>query len=125
MSWLRFNAWPVSFHITVWSLVSVVVCIATLAAGRSAYERVQATSALTTNSRVTIAAASELLQAVVDLETGLRGYALTRDPAFLEPYENGQPHVTEQIQQLRELVRDRPDQFTRVNRVAFLAEDWL
>jgi PAS domain S-box-containing protein len=125
MSWLRFNAWPISFHITVWSLVSVLVCIAALASGRAAYDRVQATSALTTNSRITLGAASELLQAVVDLETGLRGYALTKDPAFLEPYETGQPHVVEQIQRLRALVQDRPEQLTRINRAAFLVEDWI
>ena len=34
-------------------------------------------------------AASQLLLALVDQETGLRGYALTGNPAYLEPYESG------------------------------------
>jgi signal transduction histidine kinase len=34
-------------------------------------------------------AASRLLTSLVDQETGLRGYALTRDRRFLEPYRNG------------------------------------
>lgn len=34
-------------------------------------------------------AASQLLTALVDQETGLRGYSLTGDPAFLEPYRRG------------------------------------
>ena len=35
-------------------------------------------------------ASSDLLTAMLDQETGLRGYALTGDKAFLEPYELGQ-----------------------------------
>jgi hypothetical protein len=34
-------------------------------------------------------AASQLLTSLVDQETGLRGYALTRDERFLEPYRKG------------------------------------
>ncbi len=34
-------------------------------------------------------AASQLLTSLVDQETGLRGYALTRDERFLEPYRRG------------------------------------
>jgi signal transduction histidine kinase len=34
-------------------------------------------------------AASQLLTSLVDQETGLRGFALTRDPGFLEPYRKG------------------------------------
>jgi CHASE3 domain sensor protein len=35
-------------------------------------------------------ASSDLLTAMLDQETGLRGYALTGDKSFLEPYESGQ-----------------------------------
>ncbi|MCU1586868.1 MAG: histidine kinase, partial [Frankiales bacterium] len=34
-------------------------------------------------------AASQLMTSLVDQETGLRGYALTRDKRFLEPYRQG------------------------------------
>ncbi len=34
-------------------------------------------------------AASQLLVDLVDMETGLRGYLVTRDPRFLTPYEQG------------------------------------
>ncbi|MCY7299028.1 MAG: CHASE3 domain-containing protein, partial [Ilumatobacteraceae bacterium] len=34
-------------------------------------------------------AASQLLASLVDQETGLRGYALTGDQQFLEPYRQG------------------------------------
>jgi PAS domain S-box-containing protein len=125
MSWLRFNAWPIGFHIVAWSLVPVVACFFVLAAGQVAYDRVQTTSALATDSRVILRAANELMLAIVDRETGLRGYVIAQDPVFLEPYQDGQLHVAEQIALLRDLVKDRPEQLARVNRVAFLAEDWI
>ena len=67
---------------------------------------------------------SELLQGVVDLETGVRGYALTADPSFLEPYESAQPHIAASLVSLRELVRDRPEQLARVDRVSAMVDDW-
>jgi PAS domain S-box-containing protein len=108
----------------LWSLVPVVVCIVAFAVGRATYDNVQATTALTTRSRVTLSAASQLLQSVVDLETGVRGFALTADPAFLKPYNEGRPEVNAELARLRELVHDRPEQYSRVQRVAAIVEDW-
>jgi PAS domain S-box-containing protein len=124
MTWLRFHSWPISVHMIMWSLLPAAVCVVALAAGWSTYQRVQTTSRLTADSRATLSAASELLQAVIDLETGVRGYALTIDPGFLEPYENGRPNVTAQIARLRELVHDRPDQLVRIDRVTWFVEEW-
>ncbi|HUR49776.1 MAG TPA: ATP-binding protein [Acidimicrobiales bacterium] len=52
----------------------------------------QADQALSNQTRRTFPArlaASHLLASLVDQETGLRGYALTRDERFLEPYRQG------------------------------------
>src|SRR4051812_26177097 len=40
---------------------------------------------------------------VVDLETGVRGYMLTNDPRFLEPYEKGRARIEAQLAQLDSL----------------------
>src|SRR5687767_15831330 len=103
MMWLRFSSWSISTHLLVWSLLPVLVCALALAVGRSAYDRIETTAVLTTSSRVTLAASTELLQAILDLETGVRGYALIADPDILEPFETGQPHVAARLAQLREL----------------------
>src|SRR5262245_49358242 len=105
MKWLRFNSWSIRFHLLVWSLLPVVVCTCALVGGRVAYVHVREALAEAAVSRDTLSAAGELLQAMLDLETGLRGYALTADPAFLEPYQNGQVHAAQQIERLRELER--------------------
>ncbi len=43
---------------------------------------------------------------VVDIETGLRGYLLTRDADFLEPYENGRRDYGSRLVALDGLTRD-------------------
>jgi signal transduction histidine kinase len=50
-------------------------------------------------------AASQLLTSLVDQETGLRGYALTGDEQFLEPYRQGLVHEQETRAELEQYVR--------------------
>ena len=59
---------------------------------------------------------SELLVSMVNAETGERGFLLTADPRFLEPYQNGERDARRYFQQLRSLTTDNPRQ------VAFQAE---
>ena len=48
--------------------------------------------------------ADELLGALIDAETGTRGYALTGDRAFLRPYLAVRDLVNTRFEQLRQLV---------------------
>ncbi|MFN5349192.1 MAG: CHASE3 domain-containing protein [Polaromonas sp.] len=49
----------------------------------------------------TRSALSELLQAMLDAETGQRGYLLTGNKAYLEPYDETLKTITRQLDQLR------------------------
>jgi signal transduction histidine kinase len=48
-------------------------------------------------------ASSDLKSALVDQETGIRGYVLSRDRVFLEPYERGRREATAASRQLQTL----------------------
>jgi PAS domain S-box-containing protein len=52
---------------------------------------------------------------VVDEETGLRGYQVTFDPRFLQPYHDAEPRMEQAVQQLRSILgpqqRVQLDQF--------------
>ncbi|HEX5620488.1 MAG TPA: response regulator, partial [Solirubrobacteraceae bacterium] len=52
-------------------------------------------------------------RALVDVETGLRGYLLTADAEYLDPYEAGRLHYAAHLESMRMLVRD-PAQRTRL-----------
>ncbi|OEO29761.1 hypothetical protein VW23_024310 [Devosia insulae DS-56] len=58
--------------------------------------------------------ASELMLAVVDAETGQRGYLITRDEAYLEPYNIAVGNLSQTYQSLLALISDNPTQLSRL-----------
>lgn len=54
-----------------------------------------------------------LFNKIVDAETGQRGYVITGDSAYLEPYRNALGSVPEALARLRELIADSPSQLDR------------
>jgi len=50
-----------------------------------------------------------------DVEVGSRGYVLTGDDSYLEPYNNAVPLIPQEIQHLRQLTADNPEQQRRLD----------
>ncbi len=75
-----------SLKITV--LLMVVTLLVALVTGMSfwSFKKTQDTAAARRHISVILASANHLMSALKDAETGQRGYLLTGDPAFLEPY---------------------------------------
>jgi PAS domain S-box-containing protein len=59
---------------------------------------------------------------LVDAETGYRGYLLTRDRAFLQPYEGVETDTPALLDRLHGIVADDPDQLDRARRLQTLAD---
>lgn len=59
---------------------------------------------------------------LVDAETGQRGYLVTGQTNYLEPYEAGQKNFQEHIDELTKLVKDNPTQVKRAQEVEKTAE---
>jgi CheY-like chemotaxis protein/CHASE3 domain sensor protein len=68
--------------------------------------------------------ASELQRLSIDLETGMRGFLITGDEAFLQPYESAQPRLAAGMAALRQRVADNPAQVDRLDRIATLQTAW-
>ncbi|HEX8588829.1 response regulator [Pseudomonas sp.] len=64
------------------------------------------------------------LKLSVDMETGMRGFLLTGDERFLDPYEVAKPAISTELQGLEELVADNPEQVDRFKRLAALQSSW-
>lgn len=58
--------------------------------------------------------ARELMLAIVDAETGQRGYLITRDEAYLDPYNVAVGNLSQTYQSLLALIRDNPTQLERI-----------
>lgn len=100
-------------------LISVVLSVVALAGWR-----MNAATLAVTRNYSTLQASASLLRSVVDMETGLRGYALTSDVAFLEPYVEARANLPDQFIAIRRLVRDSPDQLERLGTVQAILADW-
>ncbi len=68
--------------------------------------------------------ANEAAKLTVDLETGMRGYLITGDEHFLDPYVVAKPQIVAQLQRLQELVSDNPQQVDRLKRLEALQREW-
>ncbi|MGI8770977.1 MAG: PAS domain S-box protein [Acidobacteriaceae bacterium] len=71
-----------------------------------------------------IAGINRLQSLMLDEETGVRGYLLTRDPAFLAPWERGSAAIDGEIAALGRLFVDNPEQETRLAHLRELHTVW-
>ncbi len=72
-----------------------------------------------------ITSGNTLLSSMVDTETGFRGYLVTGDEVFLEPYHDGKKTFTQTYASALDLVADNPAQIARLNTINQLKEAWL
>ena len=75
-------------------------------------------SANADHSDQVVAQANRIERSVVDLETGVRGYLLTREQPFLEPTRIAEAQLPGELAQLGRLVRDNAGQERRATAIA-------
>ncbi|GLP65167.1 histidine kinase [Streptomyces sp. TUS-ST3] len=68
--------------------------------------------------------AYRLQAALVNQETGIRGYAITADRQFLAPYTQGKRDQANSGARLRELIGDRPELAADLKAIESQAADW-
>lgn len=89
--------------------------------GALAYRGVETltrTSYLVAHTHEALDHVNGLLSAMKDAETGQRGYLLTGDDGYLEPYRAALAEIPTMLEELRALVADNPNQQKRLNSAA-------
>lgn len=76
------------------------------------FNKSMAAAANIEEAQQTRGAINVLLQKVLDAETGQRGYLLTGDARYLEPYTTATASIGQSVDQLRQRVTPYPDQLT-------------
>jgi CHASE3 domain sensor protein len=85
----------------------------------------RASERLARHSEEVLATANQLERLIVDLETGQRGFVITGQEHFLEPWQAARIAVPEQIGTLERLVADDPVQQSRVGQIAQAATSYI
>lgn len=90
-------------------------------------DRVKATSQVI-KIRTESAQLTQVLQAVVEMETGVRGYVVAGREEFLEPYHRGRTELPGRLARLRTLAASLPESdlaLRDLNRIDSLAQRWI
>ncbi|HSB97087.1 MAG TPA: CHASE3 domain-containing protein, partial [Spongiibacteraceae bacterium] len=77
------------------------------------------------NADLVIRKTNEVLKLCLDRETGLRGYVITGNEEFLEPYQRAKSSINPQIDEIRHLVDGNADQRARLDNIVLLSTRWL
>jgi CheY-like chemotaxis protein/CHASE3 domain sensor protein len=101
---------------TLAGFLLAVVAVAIVAV--LSYQSLQSTVDTSQNLAKTVDVLSQLdglLSTLKDAETGQRGYLLTGEDSYLEPYTDAKAALAGEFRAMRALLRDRPEQTRRLN----------
>jgi PAS domain S-box-containing protein len=86
-------------------------------------QRVEESADAIDKADVVILHGNRLIRFILDEETGLRGFLLTRNPVFLEPLHSADLQIEPEFDTLYSLVH-RPDQIARLHRLQADHKQW-
>ena len=105
---------------TIVLLLGALVTVATLNVARLADA-----NAINTHTYQVLAENSAILESLINMETGQRGYVITGAEASLEPYKAGQAAFGAHLDKARALTSDNPAQQERLAKLDAAKQAWL
>lgn len=119
------SGWTTRRWLTAAVLVALAALVGLSALGGWALDRAAtATSDLTNRSSPALLTAARLETALVDQQTGVRGYGLSGDTSFLQPYTQGRADEQAAVDRLRLLLHDDPTAQSNLDAVLAQARTW-
>ncbi|TCJ96974.1 sensor histidine kinase [Nocardia alba] len=108
----------------VFALMILVVIVGAAAGAQVISHTSRVTDRLLTETMPAATEAHRLQGALLNQETGIRGYAITGDPQFLEPYDRGRQEQIRAADHLRELLAGHPGLLADLAAVDLAAQRW-
>jgi len=68
--------------------------------------------------------AGQVLETAINMETGMRGYLLAGRSEFLTPYQEGRKVFSKQMDELKALIPDEPEQLEILEKASAVLADW-
>jgi signal transduction histidine kinase len=89
-------------------LIGTAILIGIIVATLGLVERTRTTFDYILQERNIRRMAANLMQKLTDAETGQRGFVITRDELFLQPYDGAATEIRDDVEALAQALRDRP-----------------
>jgi len=109
--------WTFGTKIATGFAPSFVLLIVIGAVAYTSLNKLTSTSQSVTHTHEVLEHIAGVLSLLKDVETGQRGYVITGDEAFLEPYRTGSSAVYSVLKELRNLTADNPHQQKRIDSI--------
>jgi PAS domain S-box-containing protein len=107
--------------------VAIPVALLAMLAVLLAVEILNLTSALrwVDHAQEVVSNSRQLMRYMIEMETGLRGYYLTGNRSFLDPFVASRPRVFQELDLLQRLTADEPETQQRLTDVRQLDLKWI
>ncbi|MDC7817970.1 methyl-accepting chemotaxis protein [Pseudomonas sp. BLCC-B112] len=105
-------------------VVLLILLLLVLAALRG-FDQVSSSVKSNIHSYEVLSQSDALLRSLINVETGMRGYALTGRDSFLEPLEQGEKAFADYYARIKSSTSDNPEQQARLERLKALHDQWL
>jgi len=107
--------WTFGKKIAAGFALALVLLIIIGTVAYTSINKLTSTSQWVTHTHEVLERVAGVLSMLKDAETGQRGYVVTGDEAFLEPYQAGSGEVLNVVKELRELTADNAHQQKRID----------
>ncbi|MEV5649648.1 CHASE3 domain-containing protein [Nocardia sp. NPDC052254] len=108
----------------VLGLMIVMIVLGAVVAGQVIVRTNAVTDRLLDRTQPTATEVYRLQSALVNQETGLRGFAIAGDPQFLDPYNQGVQDEAAAVARIREVAAGRPKQLAQLDSVESATRRW-
>jgi CHASE3 domain sensor protein len=107
--------WTFGKKIAAGFALSLILLIAIGSVAYASLSKLTSTSEWVTHTHEVLEHVAGVLSLLKDAETGQRGFVITGDDTFLEPYQSGSAGVLNMLKELRKLTADNPAQQRRID----------
>ncbi len=102
MNWRKFR------HLAIGMPLAILAAGLMIGTSQYGYQQTSKSLSELTHTYDTRTETSTLLRDMLDAETGLRGYLLTHDAQYLQPYSNAISHIHQSLEVIRQQVDNTP-----------------
>jgi PAS domain S-box-containing protein len=108
---------------TLWSVLGLGMLLVMAGIGAWTLRQVDQSDFWVDHTREVISANQRLLSDVRDAQSAERGYIITGDEGYLEPYRSASANIPRSAEKLLQLTADNPEQQTRIKRLQGLIDE--
>nr|WP_314877183.1 methyl-accepting chemotaxis protein [uncultured Pseudomonas sp.] len=109
---------------TSFGLVLIIIAVLVLSALRG-FDQVSSSVKRNIHSYDVLNGSNTILNSLVDIETAMRGFALTGQDSFLEPMLKGEETFANSLALVKKANQDNPEQQSRLDRLQAVYQQWL